>query len=211
MDSSSSELEDLTNRLVDRTGAYGMEASTEKGKTMTNSTNNFSADISMNSQKLKVIDFKHLGTTLCKVGTCWVEIRTRIASAMAAVTRLIKQDLAVQHHQLRKQVQVVQLSCHLHPPLQLWNMDPAGWLDSEKRIRAFGTKCLKKLPCISYSEHKTNNWLRNMIKFLVGPQEPLLATLKRGKLAWLKRVTHHNSLSKTILQGTFEGWQCCGR
>ena len=70
MDSSSSELEDLTNRLVDRTGAYGMEASTGKGKIMTNSTNNFSADISMNSQKLKVIGFKHLGTTLCKVGTC---------------------------------------------------------------------------------------------------------------------------------------------
>ena len=37
----------------------------------------------------------------------------------------IKQDLAVQHHQLRKQVQALQVSRHLHPLLRLWNMDSA--------------------------------------------------------------------------------------
>ena len=30
--------------------------------------------------------------------------------------------------------------------------------DSEKRIQAFETKCLRKLLCISYLEHKTNDW-----------------------------------------------------
>ena len=29
----------------------------------------------------------------------------------------------MQHHQLHKQVQVVWVSCHLHPPLWLWSMD----------------------------------------------------------------------------------------
>ena len=47
------ELQDLTNRLVDRTTAYGMEVSTEKSKIMTNSTSNISANISMNGQKLQ--------------------------------------------------------------------------------------------------------------------------------------------------------------
>ena len=38
---------------------------------MTNSTNNISADISMNSQKLEeVSSFKYLGATLYKTGTC---------------------------------------------------------------------------------------------------------------------------------------------
>ena len=46
------ELQDLTNRLVDRSKAYGTEVSTEKSKIMTNSTNNISADIIMNGQKL---------------------------------------------------------------------------------------------------------------------------------------------------------------
>ena len=81
-----------------------MEVSTEKNRIMTNSTNNISANISMNGQKLdEVTSFKYLGATLCKDGTYSVEVRIRIASAMAA-----KQDLAVQHHELCKQVQAVQ-------------------------------------------------------------------------------------------------------
>ena len=44
------ELEDLTNRLVDRATAYGMEVSTENSKIMTTSMNNIRADISMKGQ-----------------------------------------------------------------------------------------------------------------------------------------------------------------
>ena len=53
-------------------------------------------------------------------------------------------------------------------------------------------------------EHKTNNWAWSEISSLVGPQEPLLATVKRRKLACFRHVAHNNSLSKTILQGTLE-------
>ena len=56
---------------------------------MTNSTNNISANISMNGQKLEqVTNFKYLKATLCKDGTCSAEIRIRIASALAAMTEL---------------------------------------------------------------------------------------------------------------------------
>ena len=48
MGGSYGELQDLTNRLVDRATAYGAEASTEKSRIMTNSTNNMNADMSMN-------------------------------------------------------------------------------------------------------------------------------------------------------------------
>ena len=45
-----------------------MEVSTENSKIMTNSTNNISADISMNGQKLEeVTSFKYQRATLCKV------------------------------------------------------------------------------------------------------------------------------------------------
>ena len=44
-----------------------MEVSTEKSKIMTNTTNNISADIRMNGQKLEeVTSFKHVGATMCK-------------------------------------------------------------------------------------------------------------------------------------------------
>ena len=66
-DGSNGELQEPTNRLIDRAMAYGMEISTEKSKIMTNSKNNISADISMNGQKLEdVTSFKYLGATLCK-------------------------------------------------------------------------------------------------------------------------------------------------
>ena len=77
--------------------------------------------------------------------------------------------------------------------------------DSEKRTRTFETKRMRKLLCISYLEHKTNDWVRGKIKSLVGPQEPLLPTVKREKLAWFGNVTFHDSLPRIILQGTLEG------
>ena len=78
--------------------------------------------------------------------------------------------------------------------------------DSEKRIQAFETKCLRKPLRICYLERKTNDWVRSMVNFLVGPQEPLLATLKRRKLAWFGLVTRHDSLSKTHPSGHRERW-----
>ena len=87
--SSNVELQDLTNRLIDRATAYGMEVSTENSKIMTNSMSNTCADTGMNGQKLnEVTSFKYLGTALCKDVTYSAEVHIRTASAMAAMVRL---------------------------------------------------------------------------------------------------------------------------
>ena len=79
MGGSSSELHDITNRLVDGATAYGMDVSTEKSKIMTNSTNNIYAVISMNGQKLEEgTSFKYLGATLCKDGICSAEVSSEL-------------------------------------------------------------------------------------------------------------------------------------
>ena len=60
------------------------------------------------------------------------------------------------------------------------------------------TKCYRRLPQIScVEEHKTNEYVRDQVAALAGPQEPLLAVAKRRKLAWFGQVTRHNTLSKT--------------
>ena len=74
----------------------------------------------------------------------------------------------------------------------------------KKRIQAFETKCMTKLLSISNLK-QTSDWMWSKINFLVGPQEPLLATGKKQKLAWFGHFKRHDSLSKTILQGTLEG------
>ena len=50
--------------------------------------------------------------------------------------------------------------------------------DSENNIQAFEIKCLRKLLRISYLEHKTNDWVRSKINFLVDSQEPPRAIVK---------------------------------
>ena len=56
---------------------------------MTTSTNDISANISMNGQKLEeVTSFKYLEATLCEDGTCLSDVCIRIASAVAAMARL---------------------------------------------------------------------------------------------------------------------------
>ena len=65
MGDSNGELQDLNDRLMYRTRPYGMNVCTEKSMVMTNSTNNISADISMNGRKLEELtSFKYLGTTV---------------------------------------------------------------------------------------------------------------------------------------------------
>ena len=122
----------------------------------------------------------------------------------------------MQYHQLRKLVQALQVSCHLYPLLRLWSL----LADSEKkRIQAFETKCLRKHPRISHLEHKTNDWVRSKINFRVCPQEPLLATDKRWKLAWFGHVTRHDSLSRApwrvgdavVFEWYREAWGHCAR
>ena len=70
-----------------------------------------------------------------------------------------KQNMEVQHHQLCKQVQVLQVFCHLHPPLvygcETWTL----LADSSK------------------------------INLLVGPQEPLLASVKRHGMGMSHTMT----------------------
>ena len=65
MSGSNGELQDLTNRLVNRTTAYRIEVGTERSK---NIINNISADITMNSQKLEeATSLKYLGATPAKM------------------------------------------------------------------------------------------------------------------------------------------------
>ena len=70
-----------------------MEISTTKFKIMVtnNSNNNTSANITLNGERLKEVNnFKYLGATLSKDGTCATDIRARIAIATTVLVRLTR-------------------------------------------------------------------------------------------------------------------------
>ena len=64
---------------------------------------------------------------------------------------------------------------------------------------------------ISWKDRKTNEFVQRGIKARAGQQENLLGIVKRTKLAWFGHISRHNSLAKTVLQGTLEGGRKGGR
>ena len=72
---SNKELQELTDKLADRAGSYGMEISTEKSKVRINTTDARSGNIMLNQQQLEEVNsFKYLGAILSVDGSCKVEI-----------------------------------------------------------------------------------------------------------------------------------------
>ena len=53
---------------------------------------------------------------------------------------------------------------------------------TEKKMHSVAPRYLKLVTSSTW-KHKMNDWVRSKINFLVGPQEPILATVKRRKLA----------------------------
>ena len=209
MAGSNTELQDLTSRLEKRAGAYGMEVSSEKSKIMVNSANNTPAQISMNGQQLEEVEaFKYLGSTLTKDGRSTVEIKTRLGIATSAMARLARiwRSGDISFHTKMKLLKALVLSILLYG-CESWTMTA----ETTRRIQTFETKCYRRLLGISWSDRKTNEFVLAKVAELAGPQEPLLATVKRRKLTWFGHVTRHNNLPKTVLQGTLEGGRKRGR
>ena len=79
-------------------------------------------------------------------------------------------------------------------------------VDLERRIQAFEHKCYRRLLRISYTQHRTNEFVRHVTNY-ARRQEPLLAT-ETGLV-----VTYplQDSLVKIILQGTVESKQRRGK
>ena len=205
---SNSELQDLTDRLTSRSTAHGMEVSSEKSKILVNAENK-KANIIMNGEHLEEVDtFKYLGATITKDGRSTSEVKTRLAIATSSMARLLKiwKSKEISFTSKFKLFKSLVLSIALYG-CESWTLSA----DLEKRIESFEMKCLRRLLGISWRERKTNEFVRNTINSMIGKQEELLTTVKRRKLAWFGHVTRHQTLSKTILQGTVQGGRRRGR
>ena len=83
--------------------------------------------------------------------------------------------------------------------------------ESERRIAAINMTFFRRILKISYRDHITNISVIQAITEAAGPQESLLARVKRRKLPWFGHTTRHNTLAKNILQGTVKGGRKRGR
>ena len=83
--------------------------------------------------------------------------------------------------------------------------------DTERRIQSFEFKCLRRILRITYKDRKTNDFVWQQIKRHNKDILPLLKIVKIKKMKWFGHTVRHNTLTKTILQGTVEGGRKRGR
>ncbi|GFS09861.1 hypothetical protein ElyMa_004793400 [Elysia marginata] len=138
-----------------------MEVSSEKFKVMVSSERVNDTSITMDDEPLELVHkFKYLGATLHEDGSSTVEVRTRIALATAAFTKLGKIwkssiSFKAKHKLFRSLVVVISILTY---GCETWTL----LADTERRIQVFENKCLRKLLRISYKDHVTNESVREL-------------------------------------------------
>ena len=83
----------------------------------------------------------------------------------------------------------------------------------EARITSFEFKCNRRLLRIPYTEHKSNEEIKNGIDLEVGKIVNLLEVVRKRNLQWFGRVVRQgaDSLAKTISYGMADGKRSRGR
>ena len=81
----------------------------------------------------------------------------------------------------------------------------------QKRIQAMEMRCYRKILCISYEDHVTNEEVCAKIQQAIRQHKDLLTNRMRCKLQWYGHVSRSSGLAKTILQGTVKGGRRQGR
>ena len=130
-----------------------MEIIAEKTKLMTNKTSGINTEIKVNGQKLeKLTSFKYLGSVISDKGSM-SEILSRIAQTTAALTQL----RLVWNNRSITLSSKIHLMCFLVTSIFLYACE--SWTitaELQRRIQAMEMRCYRRIPCISYKDHVTN-------------------------------------------------------
>ena len=70
----------------------------------------------------------------------------------------------------------------------------------QRRIRAMGMRCVRKIPNISYKDNVTKEEVHAKIQWAIEPHEDLLTIVKSRKLQWYGQVSRSTGLAKTTLR-----------
>ena len=164
------ELANLVQHHDKASTAYSMEISAKKTKLMTNKTSGINTEIKVNGQKLEtVISFKYLGSVIADEGSK-PEVLTRIAQTTATLTRLkpIWNDRSIFLSSKIRLMRSLVTSIFLYA-CESWTLTA----ELQRRIQAMEMKCYRKILCISYNDHVTNDEVRTKTQQAIGPHEDL--------------------------------------
>ena len=167
---SEQELSSLVSNINHACCRYGMEISAEKTKVMTNNKDGFTNEIKVSNQILDPVkSFKYLGANITDEGSK-TEVFSRIAQATNALVRLKRtwQDKTISLKNKIRLLRSLVISTFLYA-CESWTLTAK----LEKKIQAFEMRCYRKILCISYKDHVTNDAVRQRIRDTIGKFDDL--------------------------------------
>ena len=173
------ELKELTALLENTATAYGMQISTEKSKVISMGTDNTVPDITVAGKALEQVDFfRYLGAIITKDGRSTPEIKSRIAIAAATLIKLkaLWSNKSISIPTKVRLLRTITISTVLYGS-ETWTLSA----ETERRLKAFEFRCYRRLLKVPYTEHRTNQSIREEITEAIGSHESLLAIVKRRK------------------------------
>jgi hypothetical protein len=164
--------------------------------------------INLDGADVNCVDsFNYLGSIITNDNNSSVEIKKRIAVAKATTSKLVpiwkSGSISLQ---LKKQlIKALVWSVVLYGS-ESWTLKSSD----EKRIKAFEMWAWRRLLRVSWTEHRSNDWVRHRV--MVQEREGLMAQLIKRKIAkyhhWKRRS---ESLVLTVIEGEIEGKRKPGR
>lgn len=201
------ELQLLVDHVVQHSERYGLYMNGSKTKLLVYSKAPIKADLMLHGAAVQqVTSLKYLGTTVNQNNDIKTEIKSRIEQARRTLTSM-KVFLANRDLDLALRTRL--LRCCVFPVLlygcESWTLDPG----MERRIDAFEMYAYRRMLRVSWTEHKTNVHILQMMK----KDKELLLTIKERKIQYLGHVMRGSryEILRLIIEGKIDGKRSVGR
>ena len=186
-------LQDMTDRLIEIGGCYGMETNVEITKVMRISRHPLPVKITIDQKQLENVEsFKYLGSMLTNDGRRTCEIKCRFAMTKAAFNKKRALSTGTLDVELRKKL----VKCYV------WSMALHGaetWTlraTDQKRLESFEMWCRRRME-ISWTDHVRNEEVLLRVN--------ILHEIRKRKANWIGHILRRNCLLQQVIEGKIKG------
>ena len=200
-------LQNLINTVNERGKDYGMSINIKKTKVMvvTKKQVTPNAKITIEGRAIEQVKkFIYLGHLITDNGKCDSEIKRRIEIARGAFNNISK---VITSQKISISTRLRLIKCYVWSTLtygaETWTISKtlAG------RINAFEMWTYRKMLKLSYTKHKTNEEVLDMLS----TEKQLLSNIVKRKCQYFGHLVRHNELQRQLLEGKINGKRSKGR
>ena len=204
---SAEKLESLVGELVRASDRHGLKLNTAKTKVMvvTKGSDQVRINVRVGEEALEQVEkYKYLGSLVTQDGRCVEDIKTRIAIAKNAFTKIkaMVTNRAISIN-LRKRFIKAYVWSTLTYGCEAWTMNK----EMEKRIEAAEMWCYRRMMKISWTERVSNEQVLNR----AGAKREIMRAIRRRQLRFLGHVMRRQQMESNCMTGRLDGRRGRGR